>query len=260
MKDKRRKEERNTRCKCGNELHSHQIFCQLCGQPTNALKTELSARVNIKAAYKRHKENYAETFPLGLFLTLAVYLPIAVIVYLFWNDYWLTNLILLYYIPFALVPFAMGDDFSLKNYFSALKFYPYYWNFTLLGVIYFFLLKVICTGFLLGIMVDPVLHIVRLIMVLYGLACAFSAPYLMSEKKMNPIKAIIVSTKAGFEPRWQIFFILVVSALIISMGYIALLAGLLFAIPLAYKIMRRYYLKMDKFELFKYKNPTLDRK
>jgi len=241
---------------CDAELHPHQLFCHVCGEPTSALKTDLSAKENLKISWKEHKEKYSETFSIGLFLTLAVYLPLIIISAIFWHNYWLTNLIMLFYVPLALIPFAMKDDYSVGNYFKSLKFYPQYWFFVLIAITYLFLLKVICTGFLLDIMVDPVLHIVRLIMVLYGVSCAYAAPFLIAEK-MNPIKAIISSIKAGHETRWQLFFITVKITVINAIGALLLGIGLLYTLPFTYKTMRRYYIKMVEFELFKSPNPTL---
>ncbi|MCF7920015.1 MAG: hypothetical protein K9N06_08895 [Candidatus Cloacimonetes bacterium] len=244
---------------CGTALHPHQIYCHVCGLATPALKTDLSAKENIKLSWEFHKKNYQESFSLGLLLTLAVYIPLSILVALFWHDYWHTNLILLFYIPFALIPLAMRDDYSLKNYLRTLsKLYLPYLSFILVAEIYFFLLKVICDGYLLSFMVDPVLHIVRLIMVLYGITCAFAVPFLMADKKMNPIKAIILSIKAGHETRWQQFFTLVAVAFINLIGALCLLAGLLYTLPLSYKILRRYYQKMVGFELFTSSNPTLE--
>lgn len=242
---------------CGNELHPHQIFCDVCGEPTPALKTDLSAKENFKYVWKEHRNSYQKNLSLGLFLTLVVFLPMAIIAWILWDNYLYTNITMLFIVPLAMIPFSMKEELSISEYFKHLKNYPVFLIFTALAIVYFFLLKVICTGYLLNMMVDAVLHIVRLIMVLYGLACAFSVPFLISGEKMNPFTAIANSIKAGHEPRWQLFFTLVQVALVNAIGAAFLLIGLLYTLPFSYKLMRRYYQKIVEYELFKSKNPTL---
>ena len=121
----------------------------------------------------------------------------------------------------------------------------------MLNIIYFALLKIICTGYSLNIAVDPILHIVRLIMVLYWIAIIVPTPILMIRKKMNPISAIILSIKAGKETRWQQFFIAVFIFILNIVGTALVGLGLLVTIPLSYVLLERYYLQMDEFELFK---------
>jgi hypothetical protein len=242
---------------CNTELHEHQIYCHVCGEPTSALKTGLSAGSNFREVWEQHKKGYSQYLGLGLFLSLAVYIPIFILIYLFWGQYWLTNLVMLFSLPFALIPFAQKDDLTVKNYIAGLRHYPRFWVFVLLAELYFFVLKVICTGFLLDIMVDPVLHIVRLIMVIYGIVCAIPALNLSVEKKIKPHIAIYRSIIAGHETRWQQFFVAVQVLLINLAGCVCLFAGLLFTLPLSYRLIRNYYLRMHEYELFDLPNPVL---
>ncbi len=241
---------------CNADIHPHQIYCHICGEPTPVLKTYLSAFRNFKATWQIQQKEYPQTLGLGLLLTLAVYIPIAIIVILLWNNYWMTNLALLFVVPLALLPFAQRNDLTVKNFLSCLKYYPHYWFFVLLAELYLFILKVICTGYLLNIMVDPVLHIVRLIMVLYGIVCVITVPYLISEKGVFVVKAIFASIKAGHETRWQLFFTAVQIFVINILGAVCLLAGLLFTLPFSYLLIRNYYLQMMEYELFISPNPT----
>ena len=243
---------------CNEQLHPHQIYCHVCGHATTALKIDLSAANNFSETWLNQKKKYSKSLGLGLLITLAFIIPIAILSYVFRENYWTTNLILLFLVPFTLIPFAQKDDLTVSKYLASIRFYPQFWLLTLIAEFYFFVLKVICTGYLLDIMVDPVLHIVRLIMVLYGIACVIPIPFLMVEKKIDPIRAIIFSIKAGHETRWQQFFISLQVLLINLFGAICLLAGLLVSLPLSYKLIRNYYLKMEEYELFISPNPTLD--
>jgi len=111
-------------------------------------------------------------------------------------------------------------------------------------------MKIICTGYLLNIAIDPVLHIVRLVMVLYWIAIVVPAPVLMVRKSLNPIKAIIVSYKAGKETRWQQFFLAIRIVLVNVLGAAIVGLGLLVTIPLSYLQLEKYYSKMEEYELF----------
>ncbi|MCF7910921.1 MAG: hypothetical protein K9M99_00205 [Candidatus Cloacimonetes bacterium] len=242
---------------CNASLHPHQIYCHVCGHATPALKTDLAASQNFSSTWQEHKKEYTRSLGLGLFITLAFIIPLAILTYIFRGNYWITNLVVLLLTPFILVPFAQKEDIAFSGYLSNLKYYPQFLVLVLIAELYFFALKVICTGFLLDIMVDPVLHIVRLIMVLYGIACALPVPVLMVEKNLNPLKAIIISIKAGHETRWQQFFISLQILIANLAGALCLLAGLLVSVPLSYKLIRNYYLHMVEYELFVSPNPTV---
>lgn len=259
--DHKETKKRSKTVHCNTELDEHQIFCHVCGHPTPALKNDLSAKNNLKKVFAQYKQNYSQHLMLGVILALITYVTAAALFLFAADNYWLTNLILLFSVPLLLIPFAQKGNLTLPAYGKALlRFYPHYWFFVLLAELYFFLLKVICTGYLLDIMIDPVLHIVRLIMVLYGIACALAVPLLIGEKNMNPLQAIITSIKGGYETRWQLFFTSVYALVINLLGVIALLAGLLYTLPLSYQIIRSYYLKMQEYELFIYPNPRPDLK
>ena len=242
---------------CNETLHQHQIYCHVCGQATPALKTDLAASQNFSSTWQDHKKEYVKSLGLGSLLTLLFIIPLAILTYIFRDNYWITNLVVLLIAPFLLIPFAQKEDLTFSSYGSNLKYYPQFLLLVLIAEVYFFVLKVICTGFLLDIMVDPVLHIVRLIMVFYGIACALPVPVLMVEKKINPFKAIILSIKAGHETRWQQFFISIQILIANLAGAVCLLAGLLVSMPLSYKLIRNYYLQMEEYELFNSPNPIL---
>ncbi|MDP8220727.1 MAG: hypothetical protein P9X26_05240, partial [Candidatus Stygibacter frigidus] len=212
---------------------------------------------NFKNTWQKQKKEYTKYLGLGLFITLVFIIPIAILSYIFRNNYWITNLCLLFLVPFTLIPFALKEDLTFSNYAANIKYYPQFWLLTLIAILYFFALKVICTGYLLDIMVDSVLHIVRLIMVLYGIACVIPVPVLMVEKKIDPLRAIIYSIKAGHETRWQQFFTSIHIFLINLLGALCLMAGLLVSLPFTYVLIRNYYLKMEEYELFISPNPTL---
>jgi len=111
-------------------------------------------------------------------------------------------------------------------------------------------LKVICTGFLLKVATDPILHLVRFILVIYWLAIIMPAPLLILKNGITPLKAVTVSYKAGSETRWQHFFLLLFLFLINLLALIPAGLGLFFTLPLSYRMIYHYYNKMADYKLF----------
>lgn len=243
---------------CNTDLDEHDIFCHKCGEPTGALSGDLSAKLNIKQSWEVFKNNKAKFFPFSIFIVLTAFLLMVLAIYFSNNKYFLNNVLLLIVVPFVLIPFSFEEDFinnffTIRKYFRNLKYYPKFFIFTLINILFFLFLKIICTGYFLGITIDPILHLVRLVLVIYWITIVLPAPILMIRKSMNPVKAIIVSYKAGNETRWQQFFLIVLVALINLLGAVLIGLGLLVTIPLSYIIIERYYLNMRDYKLFENK-------
>ena len=171
------------------------------------------------------------------------------------SHYLFTNLMLLFLVPFTLIPFSFEENFveypfKISMYFNSLKYYPKFFLLVLVNILYFLLLKILCTGFILGITVDPILHPVRLILVLYWITITFPAVLLIIRKGMNPIKAVISCYKASAETRWQQFFIVFRLFVMNVIGSVFAGLGLLVTIPFSYILIEKYYQSLDEFELF----------
>jgi len=240
---------------CNYELSEHDIFCPKCGEPTAALSGPLSAKENWKSAWKEFKPIKGKYLPFSIFIILTAFLFTALAVYFTMSNYWLQNTILLFIIPLTLIPLSFDADFiskpfTIENYFKSLKYYPKFFVFVFINIVYFLFLKIVCDGFMLNIVIDPILHLVRFIMILYWIAIVVPVPILMIRKRMNPFKAIVVAYKAGTETRWQQFFVAVIGFLVNIVGAALLGLGLLITIPLTYIALEKYYLNMDEFELF----------
>jgi len=249
--------------KCGAELDEHAIFCDVCGKSTNALSTGLSAKENFKSVWNEFKELKEKYYSFSIFITLTAFLSIilgiifrlklAEAVHL--SPYFFTNLMLLFLVPFTLIPFAMKKDFlvnhfTIKSYIENLKYYPHFFLLVLMNILYFALLKILCTGYQLKIIVDPILHLVRFVLVFYWIAIMFPLPLVMFRKKVNPIKSAIMCYKASAETRWQQFFIIIQIVLINIFGFGLFGVGLIISIPLTYILIERYYHQLDEYELF----------
>jgi len=245
--------------KCGNELDENAIFCDVCGFPTNALSTGLSAKKARIESWREFKEVKSKSYPFGIFIVLA-FLPIFALFIKFGNsDYFISNLILLFIVPFLLIPFTFEHGFASKSftigeYFRKLKHYPKMWLLVFLNIIFLFILKVLCTGFLLGVATDPILHIVRFILVLHWFTIMFPAPLVMNRKNVNPLTALIMCYKASAETRWQQFYITLVVFFSNLLALVLAVFGMMASLPYAYVLMEGYYLKMEEFGLFEQGN------
>jgi hypothetical protein len=240
---------------CDTKLAAHQIFCHKCGTPTDALSTGLSFKQNRQQAWQKFRENKSRYYRFAIFMIIVVFAWIMASVVFGTKNFWYNNLALLFIVPLSLIPFSFAPDFSGKPFtvgmfIKHLKFYPRYWLFTLLAILWFIFLKILCTGAFLNIATDPILHEVRLILVLYSIVIAMPIPIMMIRMNLNPIKAAIIAYKAGKETRWQQFFLLVYLFIINLIGLAALGLGLLITIPFSYVLIERYYLKMEEYELF----------
>ncbi len=248
--------------KCNYELSEYDIFCPVCGEPTDALSKDLSAKQNIKEVWKEYNPIKAKYFAFSIFMLFTAFLLIflsfllkeQISSLLHINVYFTENILYLITIPLALIPFASEENFiknplTIGEQIKNLKYYPKMFLFVFFNLLYFFLLKVICAGYLLNVLVDPILHIVRLILVIYWLVIVMPAPLLITRLNMNPVTAIIKSYKASAETRWQQFFILIYLFLINVLGF-ATIAGSLISIPLSYILIEKYYFAMNKFKLF----------
>ncbi|MBN1327514.1 MAG: zinc ribbon domain-containing protein [Candidatus Cloacimonetes bacterium] len=240
---------------CNEKLKEHAIFCPVCGTPTAALKTDLSALQNLRQGWDEFRMIIGRIFPFSIFMAIiALGLPVLAL-YLGSGDYFRTNLFLLLTVPFALVFFTLVDQFQAGSfqigmYVKNLKYYPAFFLFTMINILYYILLKIICTGYLLNLATDPILHLVRFIMAIYWMAIILPVPYLMIEIEKNPLKAILLAYKAGSETRWQHFFLLVFILLINFIGMLLAGVGLFITLSFSYYLIYKYSAMMRNYELF----------
>ncbi|MDA3813331.1 MAG: hypothetical protein PF570_03670 [Candidatus Cloacimonetes bacterium] len=263
MRKEKTKNGRKIEVRCNTELDKHALFCKVCGQPTGALSGSLSAKVNYQKIWEKFKLIKSQYYSFSIFIVLTFFLLIGLGIFFskylaesFKIDHYLfVNLMLLILVPFVLIPFGFKENFTdepfkISMYFKKLKKYPKFFLLVLVNILYFLLLKIFCTGYILGITVDPILHPVRFILVLYWITITFPAVLLISRKKMNPIKAVISCYRASAETRWQQFFVMFRLFLMNVIGAAFAGLGLLVTIPFSYILIEKYYQSLDEFELF----------
>jgi len=235
--------------RCDTKLGANQIYCYECGEPTVVLREDLSAFKTIKQVWEKSKQNRGANYGFVIFYFFALLIPLGVIVLYTHADYYIHNLLLLLLLPLLFIPFSMNisdvyKPLTIKGYLTELRSYPKYFLFILLNILYFFVLKVITSS------VDPILNLVRLIMVLYWLSIVVPFPVLLAHKKVNSLKGLYLVYRGSRETRWQQFFIYVFCTLINIVGASLVGIGLLITIPFSIAIVKSYYLKMDNLELF----------
>lgn len=235
--------------RCESKLDSDQIYCLECGEPTSIFKNNLSALKTIRRVWDEYKESKDKHFAFAIFYFFALLLPLGIIIIYTRTDYYLHNLILLFFLPLLFIPFSIRIDkgknkLTIGRYFANLKHYPRYLSFVFLNIVYFFLLKVITTS------VDPILNLVRFIMVLYWISIVVPLPCFIADKKENIIKAWLSVYKGGKETRWQQFYIYIVLGILNMIGAFLLGVGLLITIPFSIAAIEEYYHEMDRNKLF----------
>lgn len=240
---------------CNTVIDDHAIFCPVCGTPTDALKTALSARQVFREVWSEQRQEGMKFSVTGIMLMVITLALLYAVFFQTVGMYYVTNLVILILVPFLLIPFGFDwekgqVDLSLTSYLSALRSYPRCWLLVLVSVLYYFLLKVICTGYLLTIATDPILHLVRFILSLYWLAVIFPVPYLLLRRKLSLFRAIKLGYEAGSETRWQHFYLILFVTVMNLIALIPLGLGLIFTLPLSYRILNRYYVNMEGYKLF----------
>jgi len=249
--------------KCNNTLPDKAIFCDKCGTATEALSADLSAKKNWQSMRKEFHDLRGHFYKFNIFFLIAIFFPLGAVIYfqadlaqfMGMDQHLFFNLTLLILAPLTLIPFAFDEadfvqSFTVKNYFSKLKYYPQFFLFTLINILYFLLLKILGTGYLIGVTVDPILHPARFILVLYWITIMFPAPLVMIRQQVNPFVAIKMCYIASAETRWQQFFTTCQVAFANILGALILGLGLLRSISFSYLLIERYYKKIDEYKLF----------
>ena len=241
---------------CNEQLELHAIFCPKCGEPTKALSTDLSAKQNFNEIWEQFRTIKSKFYTTALLVIIPL---LAIIAGIYFREnlaeivkidqYYFTNLLLLVFIPFLLTPFASKPNFS-KNLTLKFQFYPKMFLVTLMNLLYFFILKIICTGYHLNLFVDPILHLVMVVLVLYWITIMIFVPILVIRKKTNPSKAEIMCYKASAETRWQQFFLVLQITFVNVIGVLFFGFGLLISLPLSYILIENYFAKLEQYQLF----------
>jgi len=201
-------------CKsCKIKLSNTDVYCGSCGVPTESFRKQFNVKSVLsesRAAMKAEKnKNATYSLFVSLLLLMSIYITtFQVITESYWINYLLTNVLCVLIIPFLLLSFNVVKHENII--FNVIKYYPKMLLLVSLVAFYFFVLKVVCQG-------DPILNLVRLVMVLWGLAIVFPSVCLIFNNGASVITSIKQSYIAGKYLRWQQFAFVTILGILLYM-------------------------------------------
>jgi hypothetical protein len=173
----------------------------------------------------------------------------------YWTNYIFLNLSLVFIAPLLILSSIgiNGNPLALKKYYLKFVF------FVLVIVLYLFILKLICQG-------DPILNLVRLVLICWGFAIIFPVPYLIFTRNESVLKSIARAYIAGKYMRWHQFMLCLIVSLVlilpISIAFLlfsdVILSVILFllilpipsAIQFSGHLMMAWNAKQEEFQLY----------
>lgn len=236
------------RCKhCNARLAVHDIWCSNCGHQTEIVRKDLSAWASIKKTWGQYRTYKSSSAPAAAFSVVAGLIPIALVLIILQQFGYLniianndtgslfinliiTSIAITALMPILFVPFVnvcKTEEYrlALKPLLSTLGYYPKYLVLSLLIVVFYAIIFVICFGLpIFGS--DPILRLVWLVLANYFLAIVLPVPVLMQRINLNAWKALRVSYKYFHVVRWQKYL------LVLILFCLNLIAALLFVFPL----------------------------
>jgi hypothetical protein len=202
-------------CKgCKTKLAELTIYCEACGRPTESFREQFSVSTILTKA---------KTIPTKLInnsrwlISLLVLICLCLIVFslielpiCYWTRYILTNATCILFTPvlLSLLRLSIAPNDNLRE---LLKHYPRLLLFTFLCAFYLFFIKMVCTAFSV-MSYDPILNLVRLVLVLWGIAIVYPVPMLLFTRNDSVIRSMYRAYIAGKYTRWQQFYLSFLSA------------------------------------------------
>jgi hypothetical protein len=214
--------------KCKAKIENNEIYCPQCGIPTGVVKEKMSAFKTFSEVYRNYKANKNKHFSMSLFAFIYGIIPLVAAKFAvneFLSDshriivYAIYLLVSSLFVPFLLAPLCKNGEYYGTNsqtseYKEALGYYPRLLLMSILFALYLIAFRVICQG-------DPILNLVHLVMIFYGIAIFMPVPYLIKSRDLGVWKALKVSYKSGlYSYRWQFFFMTILILLVNLPGFL----------------------------------------
>jgi len=229
-------------CKtCRNRIDDLDLYCRVCGEPSENHRNQFIIKDILKADTGQQTippPFYLFSIPATVALLTIIYIfNFSVITTSYWANYILLNICSTLIIPLIMLPFGIVINQELfKQYLRLLEFTFY------MGL-YFFALKVICQG-------DPILNLVRFIMVLWGVAVAFPVPTLIFSTTHSVLKIIGRAYIAGKYLRWKQFYLSLYCATCIFLSLLTLLIMLPKSLYFTARAMQKWHCQQQKYNLY----------
>ncbi|MCL2065043.1 MAG: hypothetical protein FWG98_11850 [Candidatus Cloacimonetes bacterium] len=267
---------------CKKKLSPIDLYCINCGVPSEGYRQQFNIKTIIKESIENSKNQQSSNnfYYIGvtIVLLLIIYLThFQVISSMFWFNYLFINISMIFLSPLLLMPLAsiytpvaplpLKKDESKsktanltehKKLSDTKRYYPQLVLFVLILVLYFAVLKLICQG-------DPILNIVRFILVLWGLSIAFPVPFLIfsinNQKEENKEKISQQNCKnifylykrgyyAGKYLRWHQLTLCLVCGILNLLSILLILVPLPATINFTGNVMYIWHKKQEQFSLY----------
>lgn len=241
------------RCKhCNTQINNSDIYCPKCRKKTQSIKENFLILNVFKESYAEVKNPQNYSFAFNLFFAAVTFIFLTLLGFHYfsfsyandWTRYFIENAIFLVFVPLLLIPFSIQNVVMEIGYGKELKGYifkllPKYYLFVLVNIIIFALYKFLCIG-------DPVLRLMRVILVLWWLAVLVPIPVLLTKYKLNLYKITRLSLKGFEDLRWQMFwgYLLILASNIVMI--IPLFLGYLRFGSLPYHAINKYVEKVEE--------------
>jgi len=261
------------RCKnCDAPLAAHDFWCSNCGKQTQVVTNDLSSWTSLNRTLNKYLPAKGLNIPAAAFSIVAGMIPMAAVLavmYFFGRlDFsqeqstasLLLNLFIMavgmgVFFPFLLIPFpavcrAEGHSLSFKDILGTLKHYPRQLVLSLLTVLWFVVIYLVCFG-LPSFGGDPILRLVWVVLVNYFWAVFLPVPILMERLGQKPFKAFKTAYRHFHVARWQLWRLSLILILLNLLGVALALIPLIFTLPLSWFAIRDYTDLLLEYEIIR---------
>ncbi len=244
-------------CKvCKNKIEKLDVYCSTCGTALDHFKKFFSVKEILNTVNKKPKTEKDLPAKISIMVFILSIFPVFIISYISNNElffeglmnYAVSNILFIFFIPISLLIFSLNyadseNKLNLNSFCKTFKNYPRYFLFILLTALYFVFLKIICQG-------DPILNLVRLVLILWGLSIVLPMPVLMAFSNESVIKLIQKAYIAGKYTRWQQFFILIYLSILNFIAVIPFGIGLIYSLPYTVNVLQELNKRHNEYGLY----------
>jgi hypothetical protein len=233
---------------CKKKVSTIDIYCLSCGVPTEGYKAHFKIKDVLQTAKHLSKSNVKSLLFSNIAFSLILFLALYFINNNFisdnvWIKYVLINVLVITVVPFLFLPFGQILPPDVRSKMSEWQCYTKFVQLSFCVALYFFILKVVCQG-------DPILNLVRLVMVCWGIAIVFPVPYIIFTRDEPLWSSIKRAYIAGKYLRWHQFLLSIIIAGLYLLSVCLLLIPMPTTMRYANHVMYVWYTKQEEFQLY----------
>jgi len=245
------------RCQhCNEKIAEHDLWCVKCGKRNNILINKLSSIKSINGSWKKYQEFRGRNLPAGIFAVLTGIIPLFVLIWIL--NFVLSNMPLIQYnilhgviwivfLPVLFIPFnavckTSSYHIEIKTIIRSFRTYLRYLTFSLISVVFYTVIFILCQG-------DPILNLVWIVLVLYWVPLAIPIPILMERYNINAWMSLMVSYKHMSDLRWNIFLLCIILLFANLISIAIFIVPLAIILPFSWFAIRDYIDKLIENEI-----------